>query len=224
MRRTFGGTEGRSPDSHFRRLAHVGSTFRRLYTRIRRTASPERSHLRAHGPQDGRTGAGRSRGGLRGHRHQPALRGARVLQRPARRRHDPRQPLRGGLPDLLVAHDRGQHQVRRVHPEGRQPRRGRHLRAARPDSGRPHPAVAAAAVGRHHRGHLRRGAAVRGRDHHPVDLGALGRRGSGGRHRGGQALRRTADLPGAGGPLPGAETRARAASARCSVPSWSSGS
>ena len=72
-------------------------------------------------------------GGVWGHRHEPLVRGPRMLQRPACDRTERGQPVRGGLADLLVTDDCGDGQIRRVHPAGGQPRRGGHFRAAGPD-------------------------------------------------------------------------------------------
>jgi hypothetical protein len=124
---------------------------------------------------------GRPRGRLRRHRNEPALHDARVHRAPAGRVADGRD-ARGPLADLLVARPRRQRQVPRLHHEGRQPRRGGHLRAARADP-RPPRGLHAPAQGparprarrRHHPD--RRGPPFRRRHHHARDLGAWRGRG-----------------------------------------------
>ena len=73
----------------------------------------------------------RARRRLRRHRHQPAVRPARVLLRHARHPGDARQRARRALADLLVAHRHRLDQVPAVRHARRQRRRRRHPRAGR---------------------------------------------------------------------------------------------
>ena len=118
----------------------------------------------------------RARHRLRRHRHQPALRAARVLPRRARHRADARQRARRAVADLLGADADHLDQVPDLRDARRQQGRGRHPRAdgagvaadrqrrraaRRADRARP----------------VRRGAALRRRHDHAGHLGAQRGRG-----------------------------------------------
>ena len=169
--------------------------------------TPARTILSPKGPRKNRRArAGGSRRRIWRHRHQPALCRARVLQRHARRGDERGQPLRRGVADFLVADHRGERQVRGFHPQGGQPGRGRHFRAAGPDPWIQEPAQAAAAFRGYRREHFRSGPALRRRHHHAIHIGAVRHRRAGGRHRSGKAFHRAVDVHCTRGALCLAET------------------
>ena len=143
------------------------------------SSPPASAH--AHGP----------RRRLRRHRHQPALRDARVLLRLARASPPTHENVLGVLSLIiwsLLARHLGQ--VHRLRHARRQPGRGRHPGAdgagARSDRGTRRAGRRVLVL----LGHLRRGAALRRRHDHAGHLGARRRRGPGGRDAAVRALRR----------------------------------
>ena len=81
-------------------------------------------------PRLGVPGPGGARRRLRRHRHQPAVRPQGVLQPRARHHADTRERARDPVARVLGAELRRVLQVHHLRPAGRQPRRGRHPRAA----------------------------------------------------------------------------------------------